>query len=157
MRRSLARCSARWGAPACCRCRTPRSTAVVDSRTRSTCRCSRRSGRRGRPWAWASACTRCRASGCSPQGPTSRRSSGSPRCCPVSCSGRTACPRRTPGPTRPRCVPRPCGTATRTSSTAPRRGRPTAERPTSTRSWRARPMTAVAGSRASWCRRTRLA
>ena len=63
-----------------------RSTAAAASRTRSTSRCWRRSARRGRASASASACTRCRASRCSPSGPTSSARAG----CPDMLGGRAA-------------------------------------------------------------------
>ena len=46
--------------------------------------------------------------------PRSRSSGGCRTCSAVSCSVPTACPRRTPAPTRPRCAPGRSATATTT-------------------------------------------
>ena len=50
--------------------------------------------------------------------PRSSASAGCRTCSAASCSAPTACPSRSPAPTRPRCGPGPCATATTTSSTA---------------------------------------
>ena len=60
------------------------------------------------------------------------RRAGCRTCSAASCSAPTACPSRSPAPTRRPWSPARSATATTTSSTAPRPGSPTAARPTST-------------------------
>ena len=69
-----------------------------------------------------------------PRAPRSRSSSGSPTCSAATCSAPTACPRRTPAPTRPRCGPRPRRDGDHyVLNGAARPGPRTAATPTSTR------------------------
>ena len=139
----------------CCRCPIRRSSAAAGSRTRSTCRCWRRSRAVS-----ASVGVGVSVHALVVLRPVHRRHRRAAQAVAAGDAVRRPARRLLPVGGARRLGPRgdedrgPCVTATRTCSTARRRGPRTAARPTSTRSWPARPTTAAAGSPASSCRLT---